>query len=63
MSAVDLASGTDRDDQHHETAILDAGDDPVVSYAMAPKTLAITSQWVAEAAWILAARNAVTQVS
>jgi hypothetical protein len=49
--------------QHHETVLLDSGDDAVIPDAISPEPFAVAGQCMAEAARILAAHDAFTQIA
>src|SRR6266581_5242510 len=63
LLAIHLPPLTDRHHQHHKTVILDGGNDPVITYAVAPQSLAVAGQRMAEASRVLAAGDALAQIS
>jgi len=58
MSAIDFSSMADRYHQHDEPVILDRCNDSVIAASVAPEPLAVAGQRMTEAAWVLAAGDA-----
>src|ERR1700674_608142 len=62
-STIHLSAMADRHYQHHKTVLLDGGDDAVIANPIAPKSLAVAGQRMAEEAEVLAAGDAFAQVA
>ena len=60
---INFAPVANRDHEHHKSAILNRGDDTIVTDAVAPQSLAVTSERMTGAPRVIATGDALSQVA